>query len=426
MDSQIDFDAQITDFPHPAANGGAKATLANLRHLFKHYGIVCEYDEILKKQSVFIKAYSATSNDLSESSTYAQIKSLLSLNNLPLSCIDLIPALLEQNRSNPIKNFILSQAWDGVNRLQQLCNSLHVAEVDIAYRDLAVTTWLVQCVAACDSGQSSPLNAVAKFELVLVLQGEQGLGKTTWFRSLLPTSLADYIIDGAHLDPADKDSVKKCISAWICELGEVDATFRKADIARLKSFLSSTHDQIRLPYDRVPSTFKRRTSFGASVNPSQFLTDSTGSRRFLPIAVIECERHKIDMQQLWAQIWTLYVGGSQWWCSAQLDYLLETHHSKHAEINPIAELITDNFNVYEPVKKFDVALKFRHLSITAILLECGVKSPTKDNIRQAKIFLESKGFSFVQRDGIRGYWITNDKAVDSSEEDKALGESHDW
>ncbi|MDP2901640.1 MAG: VapE family protein [Methylovulum sp.] len=221
-------------------------------------------------------------------------------------------------------------------------------------------------------------------------------------------------MDGAHLDPADKDTVKRCISCWICELGELDSTFRRADIARLKAFLSSERDSIRLPYDRADSSFKRKTSFCASVNPKVFLVDDTGSRRFLTLAVSQCLPIRTDMQQLWAQVWHLYINGYQWWCSGELEILLATSHGEHSEASPIGELIADVFNIEENDKRLDVDLRFEHLSATQIVIECGINAPTKEHIRQARAFLESAGFQPVRSTNkVRGYWITKDRKRDN-------------
>ncbi len=141
---------------------------------------------MLKKQNVCI-ADDNDDSDLNDSSTFAQIQSLLALNDVPYSCINLIPSLLKQNQVNPILDFIKSKPWDSIDRLPAFFNTLVVDDKDCRYRDLAVRTWLIQCVAAADSARSSPIKeAVAKFELVLVLQGGQGAMKTTWFKSLLP------------------------------------------------------------------------------------------------------------------------------------------------------------------------------------------------------------------------------------------------
>lgn len=402
--SVTEFNQQLDPetFPHLTEKGRIKATIENLAHLLKSYGITCKYDEILKKRIISLN--STDENDLSEISTYAQIKSLLSLNNAPISCIDLIPALMAQTRTNPIIEFITSKKWDKKHDyIGDLLKTLTVDPTDEAYKEKAVVTWLIQCVAAADSARSTPIpHAKAKFELVLVLQGGQGLKKTSWFQSLLPRDLARYIVDGAHLDPSDKDTVIKCISGWICELGELDATFRKADIARLKAFLSNLIDTIRLPYERASCDFARRTSFCASVNPCDFLTDSTGARRFLPIAITACDYlHNIDMQQLWAQVWEFYTNGEQWWCTDELEKMLESRHENHSETNPIAELINDKFDV----TKSQRLGTSQHLSITRILANCGIPVATKSQINSAKDYLKKCGIESTTIKGLKGYWM---------------------
>lgn len=405
-------------FPHQTDGGKLLATTDNLKYLLTEYGIASSYDVMLKEQTIRMISDGSDKrrNELHDNSIYAHIKSLLALNTLPASCLDLLPAIFEQSQFNPIIEFITCEPWDGKDRLDDFVSTLVMSDFswdndDWQYKKLAITTWLTQCVASADNAvHASNKYGAPKFELVLVLQGSQGVGKTSWFRALLPKALGKYIVDGAHLDPADKDSVKKGISCWICELGELDATFRRADMARLKAFLSSEVDSIRLPYDRVTSTFCRRTSFGASVNVLEFLVDSTGNRRFLPIQVDKCERHTINMQQLWAQVWHGYTKQNAiWWCSAELEQMLQKRHETHTEVSAVAELMADHFNLQESVKKPYSTLDFRHLSVTQMLVECGIAVPNKEQIKQAKALLEKCGFKQVANKGIRGYYITKEK-----------------
>src|SRR5207253_10045303 len=85
-----------------------------------------------------------------------------------------------------------------------------------------------------------------------------------------------------------------------------------------KAFLSQQLDKMRLPYAYADSSFQRRTSFFGSVNEDTFLADPTGNSRFwvLPVTNVNHE-HDIDMQQLWAQVLTLWDGGQgeQHWMS---------------------------------------------------------------------------------------------------------------
>jgi putative DNA primase/helicase len=269
-----------SSFPHTTQTGKPKATVENLDHLLKAYGITCYYDEMLKKQFVVFPNEAECKNDMSENGKIQHIRSLLTLNDIALSASDLLAVILMKNAVNPVLELITGKAWDGKSRLKKLFKTITVPKEDIKYRDKLLLTWLIQCVAAADGAVRSPIpHKIPKYELVLTLQGSQGTMKTSWFTALLPKNYAEYIIDGVHLNIDDKDTVKKAVSGWIVELGELDSTFRKSDVAQFKAFMSNRFDTIRLPYDRVASDFQRRTSFCASVNDSRFITDTTGARR---------------------------------------------------------------------------------------------------------------------------------------------------
>lgn len=399
-----DFDIPATGFPHVTETGRKRATIANLRHLFKSYGIEVSYDELLKKQTIrFNNSTDRGHGDLIDNAGVAHIRSLMALNGMPASALDLLPALFAEKATNPVLDWIEGKAWDKKDRLQTLADTLTVADGDRHYRDVALFTWLVQCVAAADGARRTPnKDALPKYELAFILQGGQGVKKTSWFKRLVPKQLGAYIVDGAHLDPADKETVRTCISSWICELGELDSTFRRADISRLKAFLSKQNDTLRLPYDRAESQFRRHTSFCGSVNPEQFLNDSTGSRRFLPLQVTACNSlHTIDMQQLWAQVWRLYLDGRQWWCSAELEEMLKERHERHTETVPVDELVAEAFYI----DKIEKGFGHKHYTATRILIECGIKEPKPQQASIVNAYLKRQGFKQVQADGVRGYWL---------------------
>lgn len=400
----IDFNLPIDGFPHIKDNGAKRCTIANLKHLFNGYKIDISYNEILKNQTIkFNNSHDNGHTDLIDNSNVAHIRSLLSLNGLSLGSLDLLSALFAENSSNPVMTWITSKKWDKTDRLDALVNTLSVADDDVFYTYTALRTWLIQCVAAADGARNTPnQQAIAKYELAFILQGGQGVKKTSWFKHLLPKHLDNYIIDGAHLDPADNETVRICISSWICELGELDSTFRRADISRLKAFLSKQSDTIRLPYDRCASPFGRRTSFCGSVNPEMFLVDSTGNRRFLPVQVLACDAlHTIDMQQLWAQVLSLYLDGEQWWCSKELEQMLIERHQRHAEINPIHEMIAEIFNV----DQVDKNINSKHYTATKILTECGIKDPKTTQAKIISEYLKQCGFLPIKSNGTVGFWL---------------------
>src|SRR5690606_18813858 len=129
----------------------------------------------------------------------------------------------------------------------------------------------------------------------------------------------------------NKDSIKAVISAWCCELGELDGTFRKSDVAALKAFLSQERDEIRLPYAPTASVFRRRTVFVGTVNDATFLADTTGNRRFWPLTVtrVDVGWDDEEVDQLWAEAWGRYLTGEKWWPTPQEEELLAANAERY-------------------------------------------------------------------------------------------------
>lgn len=236
---------------------------------------------------------------------------------------------------HPVADWVGSKPWDGTDRLPALMASLRlVPGSDAGLAQILLRRWLLSAAAALANPHG------VKAEGVLVLVGPQGTGKTRWIASLAPVGVEI----GMSLDPSNKDSVLGCIRSWIVELGELDATFRKADLARLKAFLSQTIDLIRVPYARREDEFPRRTVFAASVNDSAFLKDMTGNRRYWTIPVESCDPgHGIDVQQLWAQMLALHRSGERHWLDSAESSRLNSINEEHTETDPMEDALAAYF-----------------------------------------------------------------------------------
>lgn len=369
-DNFLPLDASVNPFmfPHMSHQQKPLNTWENLEWLLTQYGIKSRYNEISKDVVVTIpgKDYG---NDASANSALTEIVSLCARNGMPSgSCAEYVKLIAMSNRYNPASEFITAKPWDGVSRIYDLCDTLETAEgFDRSLVLMMVRRWLISAVAAA----MQPTGFYSKG--VLVLQGEQSLGKTAWFRSLVPPTLRELIKVGATIDPANKDSVSSAIGRWMVELGELDATFRKSDIARLKSFISQDRDEIRRPYDRLESTYQRRTVFFASVNPKHFLADDTGNVRWwtIPVKRINYE-HDIDMQQVWAEVAQLYREGERWWMNAEEEAMLEQVNKEHEAIDPVEEMILMRYEW-----GCDRPAAYTDRTATQVLQEIGYDKPNK-------------------------------------------------
>lgn len=221
---------------------------------------------------------------------------------------DSLDMIAEEGRYNPVKDMLLSNEWDGTDRLMELFDIWRVHD---AFSQLLTRKWLIQCVAMALNDEVRPQGA----EGVLVPQGEQGVGKTSILRELVP--LPRMFKEGARLDMREKDTYIQALNCWICELGELDRTTNR-DSAGLKAFITQDLDEYRTPYARKAVRRPRRTSFCGTVNPGDYLADMTGNRRFWTIEL----RTKVDTGrlfsltdewrvQLWAQVFELYRANPQ-------------------------------------------------------------------------------------------------------------------
>ena len=323
---QAGFPNDIQGFPKALS-----ATLPNIAHLLKSYGVTVRYDCIKKKLRINIPGHTGTS-DNADNTAITVIISLVTLNGMATGQVPaLVEAIGDRNLYNPVADWITSKPWDGVDRLPAMFSTLREREgYSAQLKEILVYKWLLSAVAAA----LKPTGFKARG--VLTFQGPQGIGKTSWIMALVPNPvLRDMLIKvDHHLDPHNKDSILGAITHWIVEIGELDSSFRKSDVSRLKGVLTSDSDKVRRPYAKSESEYQRRTIFAATVNEENFLVDHTGNTRWwtLPLVSIDFE-HGVDMQQLFAQLALDFHAGAQWWLTKAEEALLEKHNSEHRSVS---------------------------------------------------------------------------------------------
>lgn len=386
------FDPQAVDsftpFPIIDGKGRPKATIENVRELMRRANISVRYNVISKDLEINIPGTSSTVDNAGNVSMNRVI-SLCETVGFPTKHIEgYMLNVGDENPLNPVASWITSKPWDGRSRLVEFYNTVVTSNDKTlptggSLKELLMRKWLISAVAAA----FTPEGVVARG--VLTFQSKQNLGKTFWAKRLAPKEL-DVIADGLILNPADKDSVMSCVSNWIVELGEVDATFRKADIAALKGFISKQRDSLRRPYARTESKYPRRTVFFASVNDEQFLHDPTGNTRWWTIAVDHLDNtHTIDVQQLWAEVLTLFRSGETWHLSREELDVLNDHNREHESINPVHERIDKAFDWDSMPTLWTVPMR-----ATEICERAGIERPTKQDVNTAAAYV-------TQRHGVK-------------------------
>lgn len=322
----------------PTKGSGIPTTIDNVRHLLHHYGVEAKYNVIKKKLEIAIPGIKSTT-DNADNVTVTHLMSLAARNGLNIGMIGNYVAVIgDENAYNPVEQWIRSKPWDGEDRLPAFYDTLKCAEgYDDRLKRVLMRKWALSAVAA------ALMTSGFRSRGVLTLQGRQGLGKTSWGRSLVPDPVlcASVVKTDHHLDGGNKDSITTAVSHWLVEVGELESSFRR-DVSRLKGFLTADSDKVRRPYARIDSEYPRRTVFYATVNASQFLVDDTGNTRWWTLPVEEVNfNHGIDMQQLFAQLAVDVDADEEWWLNEHQERMLEHYNRSHRSVSVVAERLAE-------------------------------------------------------------------------------------
>ena len=214
-------------------------------------------------------------------------------------------------RYHPVVDFFEQLGAPSVDVQDSLDRLYEILGVTDGFEKTLIAKWLLQCVAMVfNTDQQRPYGA----DGILVLQGAQGIGKTS-FAEALGMNEPGFVNVGIRLNENDKDTFRRAVTCWIAELGELDETFKKSDIEMLKAFITQPRDMYRLPYDRSDLKYNRRSSFIATCNEPEFLVDTTGNRRFWSVHVDKIDLDALrayDFKELWAGIYELWrIEGKQ-------------------------------------------------------------------------------------------------------------------
>lgn len=320
-----------------------KDVVRNFSAMFKAYGIKISKNVIKKRVEISLPPHDVYNDSGERTEVHDVLNYSLRMahdccrnNELPTANIDShIDMIASINSHNPVADYITSKPWDRVSRLDDLFETLRLKDgSNEEFSKYILRKWMLSAVAAAFKKSQFSTKGV------LVLQGPQSAGKTSWVRSLLPMHMQTYLMTGHVLDPADKDNVINVIQHWIVELGEIDATFNKKDSGTIKNFISKTTDTVRMPYAKIPDEFPRRTVFVGTVNEDEYLRDPTGSSRFWTIPVESLDyMHDMDMQQMWAEVYHWFKCDEKWYFTPEDEKRLKQVNSDFEEEDPLKSRI---------------------------------------------------------------------------------------
>jgi putative DNA primase/helicase len=221
----------------------------------------------------------------------------------PSKCQDALLKVATERSFHPVKEFLndLPQ-WDNISRVDTLLIK-YLGAKDSEY--VRAVTRKTLCAAIARVMQPG-----IKFDTTLILNGPQGIGKSTIFSKLAGKFFSDAL---SIADMHDKTAAEKLQGSWILEIGEL-AGIRKVDEDTLKSFLTRQDDKFRASYGRVVEEHPRQCIIVGTTNQEAgFLRDTTGGRRFWPVKVNGRSEFKPwdlkDIEQIWAEALMMYNKG---------------------------------------------------------------------------------------------------------------------
>lgn len=215
-------------------------------------------------------------------------------------------AVGKRHRHHPVREYLTGLRWDGIERLSTWLEDYVGATAisgDENYTRAIGRAWMISAVARV-------MQPGCKADQVLILEGKQGILKSTVFKTLAGDWFTDQIGDLSN-----KDAALQAQGVWIVELAELDAMSRH-EVGRVKAFLSISFDRIRPPYGRSVMQYDRQCVFAGTVNHTDYLRDETGNRRFWPVRCgerIDIDRLAADRDQLWAEAVAAYRARERWW-----------------------------------------------------------------------------------------------------------------
>ena len=286
--------------------------------------------------------------------------------------------------------------WDGENHILAMSLSVSVkGDVDTQMRFADyLTKWLVGMVAGWVD------DAVVN-NVILVLIGEQGSYKTTWFNYLLPPELRSYFYTKTNANRMGRDDLLTLAQYGLVCCEELD-TMRPSELNQLKAAVTMPSIDERAAYAHYHEHRKHIASFCGTGNNAQFLSDPTGNRRWLPFEVesIESPRdHPFDYEAIYAQAYALYQEGFQYWFSRE----------------EIAKLSAHNRHFETPRLEYELAsLYFAHptgarpgefMSVARAMQIVSANISQKLSAVYLGRALGELGFQRVKYNGVRGYVV---------------------
>jgi predicted P-loop ATPase len=304
------------------------------------------------------------------------------------NCIAALDSLAKRNEYHPVRQYL--ESVRSVPTCPDLIEKfpMHFFGNDDPLQNVMFYRKLIGCVARV-------MKPGVKDDTLLILQGGQGVGKSTALRALAGDGW--FSDDLRSID--DKDELAKLSRFWIHELAEVDYLFGKKEVEQFKRFLSGREDTFRPPYGRTNITVDRTCGLFASTNKTGILNDPTGDRRYWVVEVktkVDIDNIKEHRDIIWATTLAAYERG-------ELHFLTDTEQAEHTEANsqwrddsdPWIEKIVKDLETTKMLNRDDFELIATETIMNQIL-NLDLIHQTKANSNRVATVMRGIGFELRQ------------------------------
>jgi Zn ribbon nucleic-acid-binding protein len=217
--------------------------------------------------------------------------------------------------------------------IQEITKYLPIKPEDKVRFEVQYKKMLVRCIAC------SLIPGVFNKQSFILVHDQQNSGKSTFVRWHCPPALSDYITENIS---TDKDSLICLSDNFIINMDEL-ATLNKAEINTLKAMMSKDVVKVRRPYDKKPILTPRRANFFGSTNKTEFLSDETGSVRWICFELTGqlnfAYKQNIDINNIWKQAYSLFKSGFRYELTPEEIRENEKANSSYQIISEEQELI---------------------------------------------------------------------------------------
>lgn len=348
----------LSTVAHTSGKNPAPAVVAEMLALDSRWSNVLIFDELALRPVVFDVPPCGGAAGYWTDNHDAQLAAWLYTHyglNLSVNLVkQIVNFLASQNRIHPVRKYLAELSWDKVPRLDTWLIDLAGAPDTPFVRAVSSKTLIAAVARVFEPG--------CKADTALVLEGSQGVGKSSFLRALMPNKA--WFAEDLGGPIGKKDALIGLAGKWIIELAEI-AAMKKSTSEDVKSFLSRLVDSFRAPYATRSEDHPRQCVFFGTVNPEAdgtWLNDTTGGRRFWPVVVSRCDVSGMTAvrDQLWAEALHRYQANEPHFLTQEIEKMAAIEQEHRLEGNPWEESVNSYLNMHPGCKKISTNIIFEN------------------------------------------------------------------